>query len=91
MSKVKLQVVEIGSADAYSDMNSVTDTGERRLLEGDVIQFDRMPNFETWDDINDTHPSKGYDWTPGMGTTGTNLRTGEHRRWIFHAVKFEKI
>jgi hypothetical protein len=80
MSKVKLQVVEIGPLDAYSKSD--------KIKAGDVIEFDSMPNFKTWD-LADDHPSQGYDWTREYAN-GANLRTGEHRLWCFHAIKFEK-
>jgi hypothetical protein len=85
MSKVKLQVVEIGPLDAYGkNRYGSTDT----LRPGDVIEFDRMPNFETWD-IDPNWPSNGFDYTEDL-CPGTNLRTGDSRTWCFHAIKFEK-
>lgn len=82
MSKVKLQVVELGKLDAYNNTN--TD----HIKVGDVIEFDRMPNFETWE-LPYSHPSNGFDYN-NDDVKGTNLRTNERREWCFHAVKFEK-
>jgi hypothetical protein len=83
MSKVKLKLVEIASSDAHSN--------GRHIKPGDVIEFDHMPNFNTWEFegpmIN--HPSNGFD--RAEEAVGTNLRTGERHEWCFHAVKFEKV
>ena len=85
MSKVKLQVVEIGMLDAYN--NPIQPD---ILKVGDVIEFDRMPNFETWDLSQlPGHPSNGFDYN-NDDVKGTNLRNGSRREWCFHAVKFEK-
>jgi hypothetical protein len=83
MSKVKLRVVELGMLDAYSKTDYIK--------VGDVIEFDRMPNFETWDlsQLATGHPSNGFDYN-NDDVKGTNLRNGSRREWCFHAVKFEK-
>lgn len=90
MSKVKLRVVEIGSTDAYASKDAVTIIGAPKLRAGDVIQFDEMPKLETWD-MPFKHPANGFDHTVGLGTNGTNLRTGVREHWGFVAIKFEKV
>ena len=85
MEKVKLVLRDIVSPDAYSKH-------PEKLQVGDVIEFDRMPEFDTWTD-NIAHNSAvvGFDYIMGLGTAGTNLRTGVHQKWCFHAVKFERV
>jgi hypothetical protein len=81
MSKVKLQVVEIGPWDAYAKQPDIIEAS-------DVIEFDSMPKFETWE-LPNSHPSNGFDYNNELAR-GTNLRTGDHRLWCFHSIKFEK-
>lgn len=84
---VKLRVVELHPNDSYSKNSDV-------LRVGDVIEFDKMPEFDTWD-IAEIAPAalrvvNGFDYTDN-DCSGTNLRTGKWRRWCFHAVKFERV
>jgi hypothetical protein len=80
MSKVKLQLVEISNNDSYS--------GSNMIRVGDIIEFDEMPNFETWPERWGLVIS-GFDHCDEIN--GTNLRTGKNNVWVFHAVKFESV
>ncbi len=80
MKQVKLVLREVAAADSYSKH-------PEKLQVGDVIEFERMPDFSTWSE--DTNEIAGFDFN--FGTPGINLRTGEQRNWCFHAVKFDKV
>ncbi len=80
MKQVKLVLREVAAADGYSKH-------PQTLQVGDVIQFERMPEFGTWSEGESD--IAGFDYT--FGTPGINLRTGEQRNWCFHAVKFDKV
>ena len=85
---VKLRLVEMHKGDAYSINPNV-------LRVGDVIEFEEMPKFSTWD--WEGHPVgayaasiEGFDYN-NEDAVGTNLRTGTRKDWCFHAVKFERV
>ena len=80
MKQVKLVLQEVAASDSYSKH-------PQTLQVGDVIEFERMPDFSTWTD-DAIGPIIGFDYN--FGTPGINLRTGEQRNWCFHAVKFER-
>lgn len=85
---VKLKLVELHPNDAYN-------INPRVLQVGDVIEFEAMPEFKTWDfegiiKSHDGYNVEGFDYN-NKDAVGTNLRTGKRKTWCFHAVKFERV
>lgn len=85
---VKLRLVEMHKGDAYNKNPNM-------LQVGDIIEFDQMPEFGTWDfeghPVGDYAASiEGFDFN-NDDAMGTNLRTGKRKSWAFHAVKFERV
>lgn len=85
---VKLRLVELHEHDAYIRIPDM-------LQVGDIIEFDQMPKFGTWDfeghPVGDYADSiEGFDFN-NDDAMGTNLRTGTRKYWCFHAAKFERV